>query len=283
VLVKRAIVPFGQMAKQTGKPIAWDALDFWQQPAQNQLNSAQAVTLARTYIDAVRPTLVIGATEAMAQALDGVYLPHHTWRGLEPMASRPEMGIVAYQGNPLYLGRWFVELQRACAARGWRFVVNPDQLWQADLIVALRDGPWDGWICREWKSGVKLANAIAAGRPVLTQDTAAMRELRRQARVIEDASLISTPPWTIGRIQRPDRTRMTSVAAAPKPCACRPSRNSTGRSWPRWESPHDVRLRLPAGHQGVRDADHGTGAAADADRVREAPHSHALECRGRVD
>lgn len=186
VLVKRAIVHFGALARQSGKPIVWDALDFWQQPAQNRLDSSQAVALARSYIDSVNPTVVIGATEAMANALDGVYVPHHSWRGLEPLASRAEMGLVAYQGNPLYLGRWFFELQRACTARGWRFVINPDQLWQADLIVALRDGPWDGWICREWKSGVKLSNAIAAGRPVLTQDTAAMRELQPPGTVLND-------------------------------------------------------------------------------------------------
>ena len=43
--------------------------------------------------------------------------------------------------------------------------------------MAFRDGPWDGWMCREWKSGVKLVNAICAGRPIISQDSEAWRNL----------------------------------------------------------------------------------------------------------
>jgi hypothetical protein len=191
LLVKRYGASFASQARVTGVPVLWDALDFWAQPADNGVTETQARALLSAQIAKVQPTILIAATEAMAEdakaaGVDAVCLPHHTWRGLDPMASRTEMGVVAYQGNPLYLGRWAMALQRACQSRGWRFVINPEQLWQADLIVALRDGPWDGWICRQWKSGVKLGNAIAVGRPVLTQATAAQRELDPPGSVLQE-------------------------------------------------------------------------------------------------
>ena len=64
-------------------------------------------------------------------------------------------------------------------------MVNPPDLSAADIIVAFRDGVWDGWICREWKSGVKVVNAIAAGRPLISQDSAAVRELGPVGTVVE--------------------------------------------------------------------------------------------------
>lgn len=178
VLVKRALVSLGQQVAKSGKPIVWDALDFWQQPVQNTLKEAAAITLAQAHMRTVSPALVIGATDAMARALGGEYLPHHSWDGLVPTPPRARMKIVGYQGNPLYLGRRRQQIEQICAARGWTFVINPDDLSTMDVLVALREGPWDGWICRQWKSGVKVVNAIAAGRPLISQQTAATAELR---------------------------------------------------------------------------------------------------------
>ena len=56
-------------------------------------------------------------------------------------------------------------------------MVNPPDLRAVDVLVSFRDGKWDGWACRQWKSGVKYVNAIVAGRPILTQPTAASSEL----------------------------------------------------------------------------------------------------------
>lgn len=179
VLVKRWGARLASAARATGKPVIWDAVDFWSQPGENGVSEAVAKQMLRNQIAAIRPALVIGATQAMADAAEGVYLPHHSWRGLEPQRPQREVTSIAYQGNPTYLGQWGRALERICRAQKWQFVINPVEslLWMSDLVVAFRDGPWDGWICREWKSGVKLGNAIAAGRPVLTQPTAAWREM----------------------------------------------------------------------------------------------------------
>jgi hypothetical protein len=185
VLVKRAILLYGRQARDTGKPIVWDALDFWAQPDQNGLDVPSAVRLARDVSRAAAPNLVIGATRRMAEDLGGVYLPHHSWPGLTPSPARAKVSVVAYQGNVQYLGEWAPRLREACRVRGWRFIVNPDDLREADILVAFRDGPWDGEVCRAWKSGVKFVNAIAAGRPIISQRCSARSEILPIGAVVE--------------------------------------------------------------------------------------------------
>lgn len=182
VLVKRAGLRCASDAHSYGVPIVWDAVDFWSQPYDNGSDEGRSRALLSNQIAAIKPTLTICATQAMAEACGGVYLPHHSWLGLLPQRPREHVQIVTYQGNPVYLGQWRTALLLACKARGWAFAQAPDAagadpLWQSDILVAFRDGPWDGWMCREWKSGVKVVNAQAAGRPIITQPSAAMREI----------------------------------------------------------------------------------------------------------
>jgi hypothetical protein len=40
-------------------------------------------------------------------------------------------------------------------------------------------------MCQEWKSGVKIGNAMCAGRPIITQHSAAFRELAPIGSAIE--------------------------------------------------------------------------------------------------
>ena len=185
VLVKRAIHTYGPAGRRSGKPVIWDVLDIWAQPAQNRLSEGEAVALVRAL--AWPGLALVGATQAMAEAIGGQYLPHHAWPGLSPAPARETVRAVAYQGNVAYLGRWAQWIADACEARGWRFLLNPPDLRDADLLVAFRDGEWDGWICREWKSGVKAVNAMAAGRPLISQDGAGRRD------VSGDGSVIDTP------------------------------------------------------------------------------------------
>lgn len=193
VLVKRAGLHWCAFVQGFKKPIVWDALDFWRQPAQNHLSETDARALLKGTIATIKPALVIGATEAMACAAremgqEAVYLPHHGWHGLEPTPARDAVQVVAYQGSERYLGRWRVAIEQACAQRSWRFVINPASLADADILVSFRDGEWDGWMCREWKSGVKLVNAILAGRPMVTQESAARRELEPISNTVNDVA-----------------------------------------------------------------------------------------------
>ena len=185
VLIKRAALAHAKAARLAGVSVIWDALDFWRQPADNDKSESDARQLLASHVRDIAPILSIGATRAMADALGGVYLPHHTWPGLTGSPVRSVVEVVGYEGNASYLGTWRKALERACARRGWRLVINPPDLRDLDIIVALRDGQWDGWMCREWKSGVKIGNAIAAGRPLITQASAAQRELAPVGTLIE--------------------------------------------------------------------------------------------------
>jgi hypothetical protein len=194
IVVKRAVLAHAGAARQFQVPIVWDALDFWRQPAQNHLTEPaarglleQAILAVRPLVlpDATLPVAVIGATRAMAAAARGVYLPHHGHLGLVPTPARRACRVVAYDGNPIFLDHWQPALRAMCAARGWVFTINPPDLAEADIVVALRGGVWDGWMCRAWKSGVKVVNAILAGRPLIAQASAAVAELDPEGSIVE--------------------------------------------------------------------------------------------------
>ncbi len=193
ILLKRAILKVGPQAARARKPIIWDALDFWSQPAHNRYTVDQGVAMARQDSRGVPLAATIGATQAMADALGGVYIPHHCRLGLVQTPPRESVQVVAYDGSERYLGAWRPAIQTACEARGWSFVINPPDLSTADILVAFRDHPWDGTICRAWKSGVKYVNAITAGRPIITQDCAAVRELGIAGDGVPGAAIIEEP------------------------------------------------------------------------------------------
>lgn len=192
VLVKRAIETWGAIAAASGKQIVWDALDYWAQPQENALPMAAHIARALQLRDEAGVSLVICATQAMADDLGGVYLPHHSRPGLVATPVRKVAKVVAYEGTPKYLGSWRSALDTACATLGLTFVINPPNLADADLVVALRGERWDGEVCRRWKSGVKYVNAIAAGRPVITQPSAAWDEIQPPGRIVDHPAELET-------------------------------------------------------------------------------------------
>jgi hypothetical protein len=204
ILVKNHALPLVAQAQAAGVPIIWDALDFWRQPAENRWTEAQARQGLAAALRVMRPVLTIGATRAQAEAAAGRYLVHHSRGGLVPTEARATVTTVGYDGSPSYLGRWHGWLASACHRRGWSFVMNPQDLAAMDLLVAFRDGVFDGWPCREWKSGVKLVNAIAAGRPILSQPSAAWAELTPMGSILStvaelDAALDEWTPYPMRR------------------------------------------------------------------------------------
>lgn len=208
VLVKRAIDEFGGVAAACGVPIIWDVLDFWRQPEQNRTPMQLLVDEVHRRRDQHRVSLLLGATKQMAADIGGVFLPHHSRPGLSPWHVREQVEVIAYEGTPKYLGDWAPALKRVCADRGWHFLVNPQTLAHADIVVALRGGKWDGEVCRRWKSAVKAVNAIAVGRPVLGQRSA-MSDVDPEGSNIDNASdlgwlleSLSMPAWRRGVAER---------------------------------------------------------------------------------
>ena len=192
VLVKKYAVEYAAHVHRAGKPIIWDALDFWMQPGQNHLDLSSGIRAFHQMKALIKPTAVICATEQMVRDCGGVYIPHHCRLGLVATPPRERVQTVAYDGGERYLGLWDVAIRDECHRRGWDFVVNPKHLAEADILVAFRDGQWDGPLCRAWKSGVKYVNAKRAGRPIITQPCAAVDELLPMRFEVDDVRLLAT-------------------------------------------------------------------------------------------
>lgn len=166
-------------------PIIWDCVDFWQQPEENDVGRDAVVKQFHKQKGLLGSRAVIVATQQMQQDCGGHYLPHHHRVGLTAGPVRRTVRSVGYEGDARYLWMWRAVVLEACVQRGWDFIENPANLADVDIVVALRGGEWDGWACRNWKSGVKYVNAMAAGRPVISQPTAAFREIGAPGTVIE--------------------------------------------------------------------------------------------------
>jgi len=169
VLVKRPTTELLQRFRRPGTKVIWDVVDSWPQPSGNEWNKQRCLDWLEEQIIMIRPDGIVAATKAMAEdcerfGLPVLALPHHARPGLRMNPIRP-LKVVGYEGGEQYLGRWLPIIKRLCAARGLQFVVNPAELAEVDLVLALRDCA--GYAPRQWKSNVKLANAQGSRTPVI--------------------------------------------------------------------------------------------------------------------
>lgn len=169
VLVKRQTSDLLQRVHRSKVPVIWDVVDAWPQPVGNAWQKEQCLSWLAAEVKTIRPAGIVAATRAMAQDCEGfgvpvLALPHHARPGLRQNPIRP-LKVLGYEGGEKYLGRWLPIIQRQCSARGLRFVINPAEVADVDVLVALRD--CDGYAPRNWKSNVKLANAQGSGTPVI--------------------------------------------------------------------------------------------------------------------
>lgn len=169
VLVKRPTADLVQRLQRADVPLIWDVVDAWPQPAGNVWDRTRCMEWLAGQVRAIRPGGIVAATRAMAQdcerfGLPVLALPHHARPGLRQNPIRP-LKVLGYEGGAQYLGRWLPIIQRQCAARGLQFVINPAEVADVDVLLALRD--CDGYAPRNWKSNVKLANAQGSGTPVI--------------------------------------------------------------------------------------------------------------------
>jgi hypothetical protein len=160
-------------------PIIWDIVDAWPQPAGNDWDRPACLAWLRQSVAAIRPAALVAATEQMAIDCEEFGLPlialrHHARPEQEINPVRERVRRVGYEGSPAYLGPWRPSMERACKARGWEFVINPPKLADLDIVVALRHAI--GYAAREWKSGVKLANAQGSGTPCILNRAAGYTE-----------------------------------------------------------------------------------------------------------
>jgi hypothetical protein len=191
VVVKRPPPDLVARVHRAGVPLIWDIVDAWPQPAGNDWCKAACMTWLRDQIAAIRPAAVVAATQAMAAdlaefGLPVLALPHHARPGLRRNPSRP-LAVIGYEGSEGYIRGWRASIEDQCRRRGLRFVVNPDNLTELDVVLALRDAT--GYAPRHWKSNVKLANAQASGTPVIACREAGYLETASGAELWADSPI----------------------------------------------------------------------------------------------
>lgn len=192
VIVKSIGTASLEALKRWGGPIAYDALDFWDQPkkfwlprsvAQRICDLESALALFRDHVRRIDPDIVLCPTRAMCDdvALLGwrtaVHYHHFDPRLNDAPATGGNRRVLLYSGHPAYLGKWRLYAWLTSATSGARFVssrrIPPPP---ADAILAVRGGRHGCWLARRWKSSVKGATAMRLGLPLVAWPEAGLVE-----------------------------------------------------------------------------------------------------------
>lgn len=154
--------------KRSGANFVWDVVDAWPQRAGDIWSRERALEWARGEIRRISANTIIWPNERMRDDLgiDGPVLKHHCMPDQPINPIRPSVRAVGYQGATRYLDSALVQdISAACKRVGAAFVVNPRQLADVDVCLALRGVEWSSYPQSNWKPATKLTNAHATGTP----------------------------------------------------------------------------------------------------------------------
>jgi hypothetical protein len=161
-----AVIHVKRYGEVHGANAVLDYVDAWPQPAGNKWPFGKLLEYAKFHTKPFKH--VIGATEWMAKDLQcGFHLRHHFRPDIEQNQIMGNVKWVGYEGSARYLEGWLPEILRQCEVRGWSFLVNPSRLADCDIVLSVRGAEWRGYGTDHWKSGVKLANAVGSGTPLI--------------------------------------------------------------------------------------------------------------------
>lgn len=184
ILVKRPRPGILEQIKKHGTPIVWDVVDAWPQPVGNEWSKDSCMRWLKDEVNRIGPKAIVTTTKAMAAdcawtGLPVLALPHHARPDQPKNPVREKVQTVGYEGGLKYLGLWLHWFGVECAARGWKFIVNPAALSELDIVVAVR--VQHGYAPKTWKSNVKLANAQGTGTPCVMNHEAGYMETASSA------------------------------------------------------------------------------------------------------
>lgn len=172
VVVKR--MPGGLLYRLRADRVPWvlDVVDGWPQPTADDWSRDECMAWLGSKIREFRPTAIVAATQAMADDCAGfgvpvLFLPHHARPELEFERNpiRKLVRRVGYAGSERYIVKWRPVIEAQCRRRDWLFHTNPQYLGDMDIVLALRDST--GYAARNWKSCVKMSNAMGSGTPFI--------------------------------------------------------------------------------------------------------------------
>lgn len=143
-----------------------DIVDAWPQPTGNRWSFGHLKQWGEVYVKPFRAC--VAATEWMQKDLSTAFwLRHHHLPDIEENPIRGKVKAVGYEGSAKYLSGWEREILDQCNRRGWAFLVNPTRLSDCDIILGVRGDEWRGYSTDNWKSCVKLSNAIGSLTPFI--------------------------------------------------------------------------------------------------------------------
>ena len=172
VIVKRAEPKLVGKLKRSGKPVVFDVIDSWAQPAEGLTHTTLPLVkelFAKKWKSLGANAYIFPNAQMRADlgslAPFSTTLYHHFRPGLEPIEVRKEVRRIGYEGNADFLGHWHGVMEAWCAKRGIEFVANPEDFRTIDIGFAARGGEHDSFMANRYKSNVKLANFYGAGIP----------------------------------------------------------------------------------------------------------------------
>lgn len=168
LVVKRAPDALLQNIRASGRPWIYDVVDAYPQPACGTWGEMESKAWLKEHLARLKPDAVIYPSERMSKdAGGGKVLYHHHRPGIQRNPIRKEIKRIGYEGAPSYVDGWRKAIDAQCARIGAEFVINPVNMADVDVVLALRDKNHAGYPQRMWKSNVKLANAHGSGTPFI--------------------------------------------------------------------------------------------------------------------
>lgn len=166
IAVKR--IPDPLLRAIRGSFVVWDVVDAWPQPHGNDWTEGACKAWLDAEFARIRPNAIIAATQQMANdcahfGVPVLWLPHHHRPDIELNPIRDRILKIGYEGAANYIAPWLPAIQSECQRIGAEFVLSPRSLADLDIVLALRGS--SGYAPRNWKSGVKLANAQGSATP----------------------------------------------------------------------------------------------------------------------
>jgi len=172
-VVKKLNSKIVSRARDQGLLIVYDIVDSWRQPKDGI--KCQSVEEARSLFSKkwkrIDADLFVFPTKQMLIDLGdlvpkGQVIYHHYRPGIPLNPIRKQVLTVGYEGAD-FLGEWKSYFEESCRRRGLRFVINPQNYSDIDVVVVARGGVHANFLSHRYKSNVKLANAYGSGTPAL--------------------------------------------------------------------------------------------------------------------
>lgn len=180
VVVKRTPPEVMQAIRKADIPWVLDVVDMYPQPACVGWTLKEGVSWVRKRIADLAPSAVIWPCKRMmddcAMDLPQKVLYHHHRPEIRENPIWEKVSRIGYEGDARYLEGWRPKIEQECDRRGWTFVINPNELRDIDIVLAVRGDKWNGELIPRWKSNVKLANAHGSGTPFVGQEEAGYLE-----------------------------------------------------------------------------------------------------------